>query len=556
MKKTAYSLFFLMFLFTGCFRIKDSISQIPTNTTSFNAIYFSGDSGTNKKVNAYLVKEINYGGKTLRIWLDYLKYNETNKAEAIKLGQQFLNGNNTNDIYHLLTNVFGAEWGSHSFNYLIQPKNKIDILLTTINSNYAGGSYVMGYFNPEDTFYNGTQFYDSNDKKWKTLTTSNENNMFYIDINLLTGNYTTSSDKSEMKKDIYSTLAHEFVHMITWYQKDISLLNLQNKTETWLNEMLAMMGEDLVDDKITVDGISGVDGSKMRIPSFKQNNNIDINDKDGSYDNVDYNIGAVYGLYLSRAYGYKSLNFYKEIVQNTKVGTDAIDYAVNKVESEKYFLGTLKDFGKALMLSDINKGSSSLAGKDYLYYINRNISDLNIGSYNYKFEPINIFSGNEKFYFLATQSEFKGGANTYLKLRDSSESNGSKEWTITLPNNEGTYKISGNMFNGESVYLVFNSTDITQSNAYSKIVATGITSSLLTQNLVGPEISKDTKIDVNSRFRDRLVELGLITIPKQNTNKAIADVNGEIRFQIIVKDANGFNSERTEILENSVTKIN
>ena len=86
MKKTAYSLFFLMFLFTGCFRIKDSISQIPTNTTSFNAIYFSGDSGTNKKVNAYLVKEINYGGKTLRIWLDYLKYNETNKSEAIKLG--------------------------------------------------------------------------------------------------------------------------------------------------------------------------------------------------------------------------------------------------------------------------------------------------------------------------------------------------------------------------------------------------------------------------------------------------------------------------------------
>lgn len=546
MKKTAYSLFFLMFLFTGCFRIKDSISQIPTNTTSFNAIYFSGDSGTNKKVNAYLVKEINYGGKTLRIWLDYLKYNETNKAEAIKLGQQFLNGNNTNDIYHLLTNVFGSEWGSHSYNDLIQPQNKIDILLTTINSSYTSSGYVMGYFNSLDTIL----------KTSKSL--SNEKNMFYMDINLLSGNYKyesktpTAEEKFEMKKDIYSTLAHEFVHMITWYQKDV--LRASGYTETWLNEMLAMMGEDLVDDKIIVDDIE-VDGSKMRIPTFNSDyNNYDINDKDEDFDIGDYAINGVYGLYLTRAYGYKSLQFYKDLVQSSHTSTDAIDYATNNSLSGKNFLESLKDFGKAIILSDIYK--NTVSGTDNLYYMNRTINDLNISTYNYKFESINIFDYG-KFYFLATQKSFKGGANTYLKLRGSSEESGNNEWTITLPA-AGEYKISGNFEKGHSIYLVFNNTDINDNSNYNNIVITpAIDDTLVNQNIVGPELNNEkTIIDIGPKLMEKAKENNILNKKTSSLKKSLTNVTGKIQFQIIVKKGNEFDPFKTSELENSVTKIN
>lgn len=363
-------------------------------------------------------QNIKVGEKTLNIWLDK-RYSDN--TEAIKLGEQFFNGSNSSDIYHWITNIFGEEWGNDTiYSDVINDTDNIDILLTDLNKNYETSNYVMGYFNSKDTI------------SASSYSESNEKNMFYIDVRLLTGNFKyslnstpTTKDKFEMKQDIYSTLAHEFVHMINWYQKDLLKKTI---TESWLNEMLAMIGEDLVDDKITVDTVTGITGSKGRIDGFNANNNIEINDHDIYYDIEDYNIGAVYGLYLTRAYAYDNLNFLKDIMHNDKSGTEAIDYALTQKGVNKNFIGTVKDFGKAVILSSAAGGTSG----NSTIYMNRAINSQSYGGISYNFEAINVFDYGD-FYYKATLAGFQGGANTYAELRGKSDTNTSESWSFTLP---------------------------------------------------------------------------------------------------------------------------
>lgn len=421
--------------------ISNSKTYIVNDEETFNVEITRNDYGTypsySTTTSAILIDNSNeYSGKRLNVWLDKGNNNSSNRDIAIALGDTFLNGTNTNDIYHWITKVFGEEWGEHDFNYLIKnsvnTNNDIHIILTDLNEVYDNYNYnyVMGYFNPLDTVINGTQIYNQFGNL-ETLKTSNQMNIFYIDVRLLTGIYTTNKDKTEMKRDIYSTLAHEFVHMINWYQKDVKLLKLNNFTETWLNEMLAMMGEDLVDDKIIVDD-KEVDGSKMRIPSFNlYYNNYDINDKDSIFDEGDYAINGVYGLYLIRAYGYNNLDFLKNIMHNSYTGTSAIDFALNKFGSKKTFIDTVKDFGKAVILSSTDAGTWGASTPEF--YMNRTIDNY----LGYVFEPIDLFNkalnkGNS-FTYKATQAGFKGGANTYAELRNENDNSGSERWTFSVP---------------------------------------------------------------------------------------------------------------------------
>lgn len=417
--------------------------EITRNNLSTNSYYSTTTSAilidTNENTNI---------NRKLNIWLDEKFNSNDNKNAALALGDMFLNGSNTEDIYHWITKIFGEEWGEHDFNYLIKnsvnTNNDIHIILTDLNEVYDNYNYnyVMGYFNPLDTVINGTQIYNQFGNL-ETLKTSNQMNIFYIDVRLLTGIYTTNKDKTEMKRDIYSTLAHEFVHMINWYQKDVKLLKLNNFTKTWLNEMLAMMGEDLVDDKIIVDD-KEVDGSKMRIPSFNlYYNNYDINDKDSIFDEGDYAINGVYGLYLIRAYGYNNLDFLKNIMHNSYTGTSAIDFALNKFGSKKTFIDTVKDFGKAVILSSTDAGTWGASNPEL--YMNRTIANNS----EYVFEPIDLFSYGE-FKYLATQAGFKGGANTYAELRNESDNSGSERWTFSVPlgvDVQFVVKNSGGIFN-------------------------------------------------------------------------------------------------------------
>lgn len=406
-------------------RVNNTSTSFPSSSITASAILVDTTTKTSEN-NGDLV-----GNKTVNVWLD-TKYSDT--IELKKLSTKFFNGSNSNDIYHWIKNIFGEEWMQTNYTDLIDDSNEINILFTDLNTDYTNSSkgYVMGYFNPADTYLK------------EAVSSSNEKNMFYIDIRLLNGDFSgTDTRKSEMKRDIYSTLAHEFVHMINHYQKEVTYGGIS--TDDWLNEMLAMVGEDLVDDKIEVDGVK-LEGSKGRIAEFNTVNNLDINDKDGSYGTADYSIGAAYGLYLTRAYCYSptipSLDFITNIMHNQYSGTDAIDYAIVKAGSSDTFLDTVKNFGKAVILSS-DSGSITASSK---IYMNRPMNSISKSSIAYNFEAINIFDYGT-FYYLADQAGVMGGANTYAEL--GTDLNGTKTWTFTVPlgvefqiivkNSDGTY---------------------------------------------------------------------------------------------------------------------
>ena len=113
--------------------------------------------------------------------------------------------------------------------WLIDQDKKLNILLLDIRDGFTSpeksSSYVAGYFDPTNVFSNREQEH------------SNEMNMIYVD---------TYPGLSMYSKNTYSTLAHEFQHLINF---STSLCNrLDNEywqMETWIDEGLAAQAEVL-----------------------------------------------------------------------------------------------------------------------------------------------------------------------------------------------------------------------------------------------------------------------------------------------------------------------
>jgi immune inhibitor A len=107
------------------------------------------------------------------------------------------------EIYPRTRELFGSEWS---------PGVDGDPRLTILNARLPG---VGGYFSGSDEVPRGVNPF------------SNEREMFYINI-----------DSYELGSDAYgSVLAHEFQHMIHWYQNDSG--------PTWFDEGLSQLAEEL-----------------------------------------------------------------------------------------------------------------------------------------------------------------------------------------------------------------------------------------------------------------------------------------------------------------------
>ena len=104
-----------------------------------------------------------------------------------------------------------------------------------------------------------------------------------------------------------STLMHEFTHMVNWYQRAIS----RNLTsfETWLEEMSAMMTEDIVTLTVTPDHYAKIGDARIR-PYVQTGGAVSLinwtNLSSGSYG-----LGGSLGAFLNRRYG---LNIYMNLL--------------------------------------------------------------------------------------------------------------------------------------------------------------------------------------------------------------------------------------------------
>jgi hypothetical protein len=232
------------------------------------------------------------------------------------LGEAFLTPGDNNDIYDLAALAVGDPWGPHSYSNIIPPSaaDTINMVLFDIDNDdndFEGGSAVIGgFFTNKDNLLNGIN---------PGLSDSNEALVMYVDSVQLAWDNGVDNDAQPGDWEItdfwpnfiLGTVAHEYQHMVHFYEKRIAS---NSNSSVWLNEMASMVLEDLLADKIMANGPRGMDyddyttGSPTinsgRLPGFNGFYDYSLfdwlsgNDVLISYANS-YSLGA----YLVRNYG-------------------------------------------------------------------------------------------------------------------------------------------------------------------------------------------------------------------------------------------------------------
>jgi len=357
--------------------------------------------------------DTSFGEKSLTIWVENDAYGDNCKKEKCvtdamidTLANKFLKSGSDNDIYDWVTNVFGEEWGPSNYSDLIGEPNHIDILLTDISNDDNPNGGVIGYFYSKDNFVK------------ETYGGSNERIMFYID-SVMFANGTDGWDENDFwPQQVFSTLAHEFQHMIYFYQKNAKQ-GLQG-TDAWLNEMLSESTEDLVAVKMNVDGPRNViasrgdagdtDNSNGRYPLFNKNNQL----SPLSWDNqlANYSTVSSFGAYLLRNYGGAEL--LHDIVYNNYLNEDALMYAVHQNVNGKFktFDDLIHEWGVAVLLSkrdDIASDSGELynAGD----FISSDYSNI-----HYPLGSVNFFNYRSLPTLSTTMGQVAPKSNYYYKV--------------------------------------------------------------------------------------------------------------------------------------------
>jgi len=354
------------------------------------------DDGQGHQVNATCKKVVTANNKTLNIWVADDSFGAgCEKIECVTqnmvdiAADKFLKVGNNNDIYEYVTNVIGEEWETTPYNELIPDTDEITILFFDINYDNTNTGGTVGYFWAKDNF------------KKTSVSSSNERIMFYMDSVMYASKDGGSWDITDYwPSSVISTLAHEFQHMIHFYQKGIKQ---DISSDAWFNEMCSMAIEDMLSDKMNVKGPRGVDPSDAtggdtnnwlgRLPRFNEKNYIslvDWNSNNSPFPAVLYDYSASYsfGAFLTRNYGGTAL--LKEMVQNNQANTDAVVLAVNSVNgTSKTFSDLLREWGVAVFLSDNDTDDSSTV--KYEYNID-NYFTSTINSLNYNLGSINMYN--------------------------------------------------------------------------------------------------------------------------------------------------------------------
>ena len=424
--------------------LPEKLEDVAGTDPSTGTFYRSSDTSdptlaTARKVISNI--ETIYGPKTLNIWVSDDSFSgpecTTDKcvtqAMVDALADSFLKDVLDNDIYDWVTNVYGEEWGSAAqakYSDLIGSNDEITILLTDIYDDglpSAGEGRVVGFFWAKDNF----------DKS--VFPGSNQRVMFYIDsVMFATEDEGTLWDIDDYwPKEMISTLAHEFQHMIHFYQKTI--LRTNENTDTWLNEMLSESTEDLIATKIQhigprgvdyTDGSAGAPGNTLgRYPLFNENNTLSLTAWNGVL--ADYSKVNAFGAYLLRNYGGAEL--FHNIMHNAYIDENAVVDAVNRSPegSGKTFSDLLSEWGVAVMLSDhVDLFDTPFYNTGDFTYSTYNNSTYELGSINF----FNYIPQPTIYTTSGTVGTVQPQGNYYYKIGD----NVTGDFNITLELNGQT----------------------------------------------------------------------------------------------------------------------
>lgn len=428
---------------------RSSMTERSSSETLGDTISFYTDYYGNEQVNATLRKEvINIvdvtSDITLYVYVADDCWGESSEKSYFvtqdmvdALASSFLTEDSKNDIYHWVSNIYGEEWGEHSRSDVITDTNEITILLYDIdNDDIPNGAFTMGFYWPKDNF---AQEYISG---------SNERIMFYIDAVVFacpdddmkpkTPSTVWSIDSSYWPAEIISTLAHEFQHMIHFYQKNV---RYGSESSTWFNEMCSMMAEDFVADKMLANGPRGVDyddytagesgNKKGRLPYFNYYNDdsVLVWGPDGN-ELRSYSLNYALGSYLAR--NFEGVNFFRRIVQSSGFDAESIDMAFNDLGIDMTFKKALRKWGAAVILSNLTD-----VEQPYYSYNSGGPFTSSINSISYTIGSINMynydFDGDTGPYLysnLESAGSAKRASNIYTKVATGVSNK--QSWTVTL----------------------------------------------------------------------------------------------------------------------------
>jgi len=418
--------------------VPDAKKQKDTvgNSQSFylsDTNFFNTTTATARKVVSSVVT--NNGLRTLNIWVSNDSFGVgCSKKKCVTqtmvdaLANTFLKSGDSNDIYDLVTNIYGKEWGTVSG--MIGESREITILLTDIDKDNNPNGGVIGFYWSKDNF----------PKSILSIRASNERLMFYIDSVMFANDLgQTWTIDSYWAKETLSTLTHEFQHMISFYQKKILLKTSNN---TWLDELVSETTEDLIATKIKyngprnvvyTDGSAGNSGnSKGRYPRFNINNDKSITSWNGQL--YDYSKVSAFGTFLIRNYGGAKLmaNIQKEKFPDERAIVNAVRKDVNG--ANKTFTNLLNEWGVAMLLSD-NTNVTDVPKYNTGDFINSTFNGVtyemgSINFFNYTSQPkINTTTGtinSNANYFYKIGSNVTGNISLSLRL------NGQTEATVVV----------------------------------------------------------------------------------------------------------------------------
>lgn len=254
-------------------------------------------------------------------WWDSLTDDKKNKviSSLDSLSNEF-----DSRIYPNLTSTFGLEPRPG-----IDGDERITVLIHPMIEE-AGG-----YFNSGDGY---SKF--QNPK-------SNEREMIYFNAQHI--------DKSLAK----SLLAHEFLHLVTFNQKE----KIRNITEeTWLNEARAEYASTL----LGYDEIYEGSNLQRRIKDFLEKPNDSLTE--WRNEKYDYGIVNLFAQYLVDHYGLKIL---VDSLHSSKVGTLSINEALVKNGSDVDFAQIFTDWTIAVLVGDCNLGQKYC-------YLNQNLKNIRV----------------------------------------------------------------------------------------------------------------------------------------------------------------------------------
>ena len=299
---------------------------------------------------------------TLAVWVadnDWERCAACVRPEMVDtVADRFLKPDTRDDIYDLVTAIFGEPWGSDAPPCTIpaQSAAELHILLYDIDDDGIAGEgdrkpRSRGYFAAKDNYLPYPHH--------AVTKSSNARLILYLDAPLLAQFDGPSWDVTDYwPRQMISTLVHELQHMIHFYQKRVKQ---GARSEVWLNEMASEVAEDLIVDKLEIDGLYGPravvydnptagdpQNLRGRLPLYNLHNDIQVTTWDGTLRRASINYAL--GAYLARTYGGAAL--FSGIVQSEREGVDAIETALRAQGHMVSFADVLVNWAVANLLSD------------------------------------------------------------------------------------------------------------------------------------------------------------------------------------------------------------